>query len=472
MSPFVPAASLVHMPVDSQRAREIAERIPEGFTLGVATSSWQIEGASDQRGRSIWDDFAATPGRIVDGASADPACDHLNQIEADLDLVAGLGANAYRFSFSWPRVLPNGVGAPSRKGLDVYDRLVDNALERGLTPFATLYHWDFPSALHEKGGWLNPDSQHWFADYAHLMGEHFGDRVETFATLNEPWVSAFLGYAAGVHAPGEQNPAASLEVFYRLMVASGHGIRALHDAGVKSPGIVLNLTTVIADDHGVAEQAMQIDGLQNTMFLDLLAGRGLPEIVIDTTAEITDWSFVTPEGLDYAATPVSWLGINYYTPTRIASPGGSSERIVGQNPLVYPGVRDVAFVSREPKSAMGWEIHAESLTTTLLATAKRLPGVPLYVTENGGAFDDVVEVSGIHDTERVGYFADHLHAALDAIDQGVDLQGYFAWSLFDNLEWAEGWTKRFGIIRVVEGVQKRTLKDSALFLREVFSGHA
>jgi len=460
------------MPVDSQRAREIAERIPEGFSLGVATSSWQIEGASDQRGRSIWDDFADTPGRIVDGASADPACDHLNHIEADLDLVAGLGANAYRFSFSWPRVLPNGVGAPSRKGLDVYDRLVDNALERGLTPFATLYHWDFPSTLHEKGGWLNPDSQHWFADYAHLMGEHFGDRVDTFATLNEPWVSAFLGYAAGVHAPGEQNPAASLEVFYRLMVASGHGIRALREAGVKNPGIVLNLTTVIADDEGVAEQAMQIDALQNTMFLDLLAGRGLPEIVIDQTAGITDWSFVTPEGLEYAATPVSWLGINYYTPTRIASPGGSSERIVGQNPLVYPGVRDVAFVSREPKSAMGWEIHPESLTTTLVATHQRLPGVALYVTENGGAFEDVVEVSGIHDTERVAYFADHLHAALDAVDQGVDLRGYFAWSLFDNLEWAEGWTKRFGIIRVVEGVPQRTLKDSALFLREVFSGHA
>jgi len=466
---FLLATSVVDMPVDSQRAREIAERIPQGFTLGVATSSWQIEGASDQRGRSIWDDFADTPGRIIDGARADPACDHLNDIEADLDLVAGLGANAYRFSFSWPRVLPNGVGAPSRKGLGVYDRIVDHALERGLTPFATLYHWDLPSALQEKGGWLNPDSQHWFADYAHLMGEHFGDRVDTFATLNEPWVSAFLGYAAGVHAPGQQSPAASLEVFYRLMVASGHGIRALRAAGVKNPGLVLNLTTVIADDDSVAEQAMQIDGLQNTMFLDLLAGRGLPEIVIDATAAITDWSSVTPEGLDYAATPLGWLGINYYTPTRIASPGGSAERIVGQNALVYPGVRDVAFVSRDPKSAMGWEIHAESLTTTLLATAKRLPGVPLYVTENGGAFEDVVEVNGIHDTERVDYFADHLHAALDAVDQGVDLRGYFAWSLLDNLEWAEGWTKRFGIIRVVEGVPQRTLKDSALFLREVFS---
>lgn len=457
------------MPVDSQRAHEIAERIPPHFTLGVATSSWQIEGSSNTRGPSIWDDFANTPGRILDGAIADPACDHLNSIESDLDLIAGLNANAYRFSFSWPRVLPDGVGAPSSRGLGVYDRIVDNALERGLTPFATLYHWDLPSALQAKGGWLNPDSQHWFADYAHLMGEHFGDRVDTFATLNEPWVSAFLGYAAGIHAPGERNAAASLEVFYRLMVASGGGLRALRDAGVKNPGLVLNLTTIIAEDESVAEQAELIDGLQNTMFLDVLAGRGIPERVREGTSSITDWSFLSQEGLDLAAEPVDWLGINYYTPTRIASAGSEAGKIVGQSASVYPGVRGVAFVPKEPRTAMGWEIHPPSLTTTLLATAKRLPGVPLYVTENGGAFEDVVKPTGIHDQQRVDYYAEHLHAALDAVDAGVDLRGYFAWSLFDNLEWAEGWTKRFGIIRVEEGVPERRIKDSALFLREVFS---
>jgi len=234
------------MAVDIQRAHDLAARIPSDFVLGFATSSWQIEGSSQSRGRSIWDDFSETPGKVLDGATADPACDHLNHIPEDLDLIKDLGAKAYRFSFSWPRVIPDGTGSVSATGLDAYDRIVDGVLERGITPYATLYHWDLPSALQEKGGWLNPDSDRWFADYAHLVAEHFGDRIDTFATLNEPWVSAFLGYAAGIHAPGEKNAAASLEVFYRLMVASGHGIQALRAAGAKNAGLVLNLTKIIA----------------------------------------------------------------------------------------------------------------------------------------------------------------------------------------------------------------------------------
>ena len=457
------------MAVDIQRARALASRIPSDFTLGFATSSWQIEGSSASRGRSIWDDFSETPGKVLDGATADPACDHLNHLDEDLDLIRDLGANAYRFSFSWPRVIPEGSGAVSAPGLDVYDRLVDGVLERGLTPYATLYHWDFPSVLHAQGGWLHPDSHKWFADYAHLMAEHFGDRVDTFATLNEPWVSAFLGYAAGIHAPGEKNAAASLEVFYRLMVASGHGIQALRAAGVKNPGLVLNLTTIISEDDEVAEKAQLIDGLQNRIFLDLLAGRGLPEDVVEATSDITDWSFVTPQGLEMAAETLAWMGINYYTPTRVASSGADAGKIVGQGDSVYPGMSGVSFVPRNPRTAMGWEIHAESLTTTLITTAERLPGVPLYVTENGAAFDDVVSLEGIHDDNRVDYYDSHIHAALDAKDHGVDLRGYFAWSLFDNLEWAEGWTKRFGVVRVDADTQKRTPKDSALFLREVYS---
>jgi len=457
------------MAVDIQRAHDLAARIPSDFVLGFATSSWQIEGSSQSRGRSIWDDFSETPGKVLDGATADPACDHLNHIPDDLDLIKDLGAKAYRFSFSWPRVIPDGTGSVSATGLDAYDRIVDGVLERGITPYATLYHWDLPSALQEKGGWLNPDSDRWFADYAHLVAEHFGDRIDTFATLNEPWVSAFLGYAAGIHAPGEKNAAASLEVFYRLMVASGHGIQALRAAGAKNPGLVLNLTTIIAEDDEVAEQAQLIDGLQNRMFLDLLAGRGLPDDVVEGTSSITDWAFVTPQGLDMAAEPLEWLGINYYTPTRVASTGEDAGKIVGQGDSVYPGITGVSFVPKNPRTAMGWEIHAESLTTTLVATAERLPGVPLYVTENGAAFDDVVTHDGIHDLPRVDYYDSHIHAALDARDQGVDLRGYFAWSLFDNLEWAEGWTKRFGAVRVDADTQKRTPKDSALFLREVYS---
>ncbi|HAA79880.1 MAG TPA: beta-glucosidase [Microbacteriaceae bacterium] len=457
------------MSIDVKRAQEISARIPHNFTLGVATSSWQIEGSSSSRGKSIWDDFAETPGNVVDGATADPACDHLNHIPEDLDLISGLGANAYRFSLSWPRVIPEGTGKISRSGLGVYDRIVDGALERGLTPFATLYHWDLPSALQEKGGWLSPDSHQWFSEYAHVVGEHFADRVEHVATLNEPWVSAFLGYAAGIHAPGEQNPAASLEVFYRLMVASGHGIRALRAAGVKNPGLVLNLTTIIAEDEDIVPTSTIIDGLQNRIFLDLLANRGIPDDIVAATSSITDWSFVTSEGLAMAAEPITWLGINYYTPTRVASLSKNAGKIVGQDASVYPGVSNVSFVPRSPRTAMGWEIHAPSLTQTLLTTASRLPGVPLYVTENGAAFDDTVTETGIHDENRVDYYASHISAALDALDQGVDLRGYFAWSLFDNLEWAEGWTKRFGIIRVDAWSQIRTPKDSALFLREIFS---
>ena len=457
------------MSIDVTQAHEISSRIPDNFTLGVATSSWQIEGSSHSRGRSIWDDFAQTPGKILDGATADPACDHLNNIPGDLDLIQGLGANAYRFSLSWPRVMHEGVGKVSPAGLDVYDRIVDGALERGLAPFATLYHWDLPSALQDKGGWLSPDSHRWFADYAHLVGEHFADRVDTIATLNEPWVSAFLGYAAGVHAPGEHDPAASLEVFYRLMVASGHGIQALRSAGVRNPGLVLNLTTIIAEDDDIEPTASIIDGLQNRMFLDLLAGRGIPEDIQEATSSITDWSFVSSEGLAMAAEPLSWLGINYYTPTRVASVARDAGKIVGQDTSVYPGVSNVSFVPRSPRTAMGWEIHAQSLTTTLIDTAQRLPGIPLYVTENGAAFDDVVSEDGIHDNNRIDYYASHISAALDALELGVDLRGYFAWSLFDNLEWAEGWTKRFGIIRVEAENQERTLKDSALFLREMYS---
>ena len=446
----------------------MASQIPSDFVLGFATSSWQIEGSSHTRGRSIWDDFSETPGKILDGATADPACDHLNHVPDDLDLIRDLGATAYRFSFSWPRIIPEGTGSVSTGGLDVYDRIVDGVLERGLTPYATLYHWDLPSALQDKGGWLNPDSERWFADYVHRVAEHFADRIETFATLNEPWVSAFLGYAAGIHAPGEKNAAASLEVFYRLMVASGHGIQALTAAGVTNPGIVLNLTTIIPEDDEVAEQATLIDGLQNRIFLDLLAGRGLPADVVEATSSITDWSFVQSAGLATAAEPVSWLGINYYTPTRVASSGRDAGKIVGQDSSVYPGVSGVTFVPRNPRTAMGWEIDASSLTSTLVTTAERLPDVPLYVTENGGAFDDVVSEDGIHDDARVDYYDSHIHAALDAREQGVNLRGYFAWSLFDNLEWAEGWTKRFGVVRVDADTQARTPKDSALFLREVY----
>lgn len=458
------------MPEQISAAQELAARIDSKFTLGTATSSWQIEGDSAGRGSSIWDDFAAVPGNIIDGAKADPACEHINRLEQDLELMSWLGIDSYRFSVSWPRVLPGGGSKRSQAGVDFYDRLIDGLLAHGINPALTLYHWDLPSEIEAKGGWLNPDTAERFAEYADLMAGKFGDRVERWATLNEPWVSAFLGYATRIHAPGLGQPAAGLEVAYRLMVAHSKAMQVLRSHGVANPGTVLNLTTVVSDDPNCIPAVEHVDGLQNRIWLDLLAGRGLPADVVANTSHITDWGFVAQQELTDIAAPIDWLGINYYTPNRIVAAGVDGGKIVGQNNDVYPGTPgNVTFSAREPRTEMGWEIHAPSMTQTLVDTAARLPGVPLYITENGGAFPDrsIAEDGTVQDHDRVDYYHRHISAVLDARDQGVDVRGYFAWSLLDNVEWAEGLTKRFGIFRVDFETQKRTPKLSAHFIRDL-----
>ena len=450
---------------------ELAKRLPADFTFGTATSSWQIEGDSKGRGSSIWDDFAAQPGNIIDGTTADPACDHIRRWRDDLDLLSWLGVDSYRFSISWPRIQPDGSGQLSEAGLDFYDKLIDGLLERGIKPALTIYHWDLPSALGAKGGWTWEGIADAFADFTSVVADRYADRVERWATFNEPWCSAFLGYASKVHAPGAGNPAQGFEAAYRLMLAHGRSMEVLRSHKARNPGIVLNLTTIISEDAESREAAHHLDGLQNRLWLDLLAGRGVPQDLIDHTTDITDWSFVKSSELKEIAVPIDWLGINYYTPTRVSKPGANDAgKIVGQSGDVNPGTPPVTFTPRDPRTEMGWEIDASSLTTTLKQTAERLPGVPLYVTENGGAFPDKTVVDGtIEDLDRLDYYNRHINAALDAKNQGVDLRGYFAWSLFDNIEWAEGWTKRFGIVHVDVESQVRTPKASANFIKEVLA---
>lgn len=452
-----------------EKIPELAKRIPEDFVFGAATSSWQIEGSSTTRGSSIWDDFAKKPGNIVDGASGDPACDHLNRMEADLDLLSDLGVDSYRFSVSWPRVIPSGRGNPNQNGLDLYDRLIDGLLERGIKPALTIYHWDLPSELQATGGWANSEIYERFQNYTLVLAQKFSDRVFSWSTLNEPWVSAYLGHASGVHAPGIKDPKIAFEVAYRLMVASGKAIEVLRDYSAKNVGIVLNLTTVIADDSASQPAARHIDNLHNRFWLDLLAGRGLSDEIINSTKEFTNWDFVDESGLGFAAKPIDWLGVNYYFPMRVASkPAVGTGHVVGQSPVLFPGCPPVHFTPREPQTEMGWEIDPSSLTTTLKRIQTDLPDIPLYVTENGGAFPDQFVNGEVDDTDRVEYYARHLDAALKAIEDGVNLKGYYAWSLLDNLEWAEGWTKRFGIVRVSEDNLSRIPKLSFKYLKELF----
>ncbi len=438
--------------------------LPKDLEIGVATASWQIEGAVAERGRSIWDDFADTPGKILDGATGEPACDHVHRVEEDLDLLGWLGVDSYRFSISWPRVLPTGSGGVSAEGIGFYDRLVDGLLARGIRPAATLYHWDLPSPLQAAGGWTSRDTAERFADYTSVVADRLGDRVDRWATLNEPWCAAFLGYSAGVHAPGYRDGAAALSAAYHLMLGHGLATQRLRAAGARNPGVVLNLIPVRAESAEAADAARHVDGLQNRIWLELLAGRGVPADVLESTASVSDWSFVRESDRSVIAEPIDWLGENYYTVLRVAVGGGDADA-VGQDTAAFPGAPAFTFRPRPPLTDMGWEIEPSGLGDALRQAASALPGVPLWITENGMAAPDELIDGAIHDEGRVSYYRDHINELLSARAGGVDVRGYYAWSLLDNLEWAEGWTKRFGIIGVDSKSMERTPKDSAHWWR-------
>lgn len=447
---------------------------PPGFLWGAATSAYQIEGAvgEDGRGPSIWDVFSHAPGNVAGGDTGDVATDHYHRAHSHVALMADLGLRIYRFSVSWPRVQPDGAGAINRRGLDFYSRLVDALTERGITPMLTLYHWDLPAALQERGGWINRDTAGRFADYAATVHRALGDRVRLWITINEPWCVAFLGYSAGLHAPGVTDPAAALAAAHHLLL--GHGLavqamRAEHTLVKPQLSIALNLAPVRrAPESPEPGPARRVDGLRNRLFLEpILLGRYPPDVVEDTRL-ISDWGFVGGDDLTIAATPVDWLGVNYYTPVVVAGVTDPADE-----PSAYPGCEDVVLGCPEgPVTTMGWPIDPAGLYELLVDLHQRYPGVPLVVTESGAAFDDVVTDGRVRDAQRIRFLDQHLRAAHAAIRRGVDLRGYVVWSLLDNFEWTAGYQPRFGLVYVDRHSQQLIPKDSAYWYRDVMRHNA
>jgi beta-glucosidase len=448
--------------------------LPTDFLWGVATAAYQIEGAAaeDGRGPSIWDKFAHTPGKVRGGDTGDVACDHYHRYREDVGMMADLGVRAYRFSVSWPRVQPSGRGPANAAGLDFYRRLVDELLDHDILPWLTLYHWDLPQPLEDAGGWPARDTAARFAEYAELVHAAVGDRVRHWTTLNEPWCSAFLGYGSGNHAPGRRDRPDAVRAAHHLMLGHGLAVQALRaaDPDVQA-GVTLNLYAVSpqSDSPADADAARRIDGLANRFFLDpVLLGR-YPQDVVNDLREVTDFGHVRDGDLAIVSTPLSMLGINYYSRYVVAGPDGQDHTSeYWRKPTDWPGSEHVRFVGRGlPVTAMNWEIDAPGLVEVLCRVATEYPRLPLYITENGAAFADEPGGDGtVDDPDRVAYLAEHVAACQRAIEMGVPLQGYFAWSLLDNFEWAWGYSRRFGLVYVDYATQQRIPKTSAYWYQD------
>jgi beta-glucosidase len=439
-------------------------KFPDGFLWGASTAAYQIEGSplADGAGPSIWHRFVHTPGLTANGDTGDVACDHYNRYREDVALMKALGLQAYRFSLSWSRVFPQGTGPINEAGLDFYDRLVDALLEAGIQPLPTLYHWDLPAALDDRGGWLNPDVAHWFADYGEVMFRRLDGRVKRWATLNEPWVVTDGGYLHGALAPGHKNLFETPIAARNLMLTHGAAVKRYREVGQYEIGLVVNLEPKFpaTDSEQDRQAANRSDGYMNRQYLDPAFGLGCPPEM----AEIFGlaWRDWTPEELALAAQPIDWLGINYYT------------RGVMKHDDAMPPVR-VAYV-RQPHATYtetAWEVYEQGLTDILLWVKGRYGDVPLYITENGSAFyDPPAAIDGrVEDPLRVDYLKRHLRAIETAIGKGVDVRGYMTWSLLDNLEWSLGYSKRFGIVHVDFATQERTPKDSARLYSQVIASN-
>jgi len=455
---------------------------PEKFLFGAATAAYQIEGAAFEDGRtaSIWDAFARVPGAVVNGENGDVACDHYHRYRDDVALMKRLGLQTYRFSTSWSRVRPD-AGEVNPKGIDFYSRLVDELLAADITPWLTLHHWDMPQALEERGGWTSREVVDRFTEYALSVHDALGDRVQHWTTMNEPWCSSFLSYTAGVHAPGRTSIRDGLLAAHHLMLAHGSAVRALRERDASLDlGITLNLTVADAADPADPldiDAARRIDGQFNRWFLDPLFRGVYPDDIVrdirkvDAEA-IAAWQEAVHDGdLDIISSPLDALGINYYHGELLSGheqPGAEvnpheTEGQQRETASPFPADEGIHWVERGlPRTGMGWEVQPEGLTRLLQRVATDYSGdVPLYVTENGAAYDDEVDADGaVADAERTAFLRDHVAATLDAIEQGVDVRGYFYWSLMDNYEWAWGYAKRFGIVRVDYETQERTVKHS------------
>ena len=425
------------------------------FTWGVATSSYQIEGAATAGGRgpSIWDTFSRVPGAVINGDSGDVACDHYHRYNEDLDLIKWLEVNAYRFSIAWPRIFPQGAGSPNQAGIDFYDRLIDGALERGITPWPTLYHWDLPQALEDKGGWNSRATSERFAEYAHLMAEKFGDRVKNWTTLNEPFCSAWLGYLYGVMAPGIKDLQTAINASHHLLL--GHGLATQAIRSVASDlrvGIVLNLTPAIPLNEKDELAAKYADGFDNRWYADPVFKGSYPQDIVEGFGKEVP---IHAGDMQSISAPLDFLGINFYTRQTVTL--DESAKPLPYRPVMVDGVE---------RTAMGWEVHPESLTNIIMRVHRDYAPKEIYITENGSAWDDSVINDKVDDSRRVSYLERHLDAMLAAKAQGAPVNGYFAWSLMDNFEWAFGYSKRFGIVYVDYETQKRIPKSSAYYYRE------
>jgi beta-galactosidase len=448
---------------------------PSDFVWGTATASYQIEGAVDEDGRgpSIWDSFARTPGAISDGSTGDVADDHYHRYAEDIALLASLGMNAYRFSIAWPRVQPTGTGPANQAGLDFYRRVAETCHEHGITPYATLYHWDLPQPLEDEGGWLNLDTAAAFRDYASLTHDALGDVISNWITLNEPWCSAFLGYGSGAHAPGKQLGAETLKAAHHLLLGHGLAINAMRESrhSTSTLGITLNLYSVHAATESELdrEAARRVDGMSNRLFLEpVLSGSYPDDVLLD--AGVTEWFNDRAGDLTVISTPIDFLGINYYSRHTAAGPEDGVFSNPGV-PSVTPGSENVRIVDTgAAKTQMGWEIHPDGLVDVVQMAHERAPELPIFITENGAAYPDEVRPDGsVDDEERRQYFELHVGACADALAKGLPLKGYFAWSLMDNFEWAFGYSRRFGIVYVDYETQARTVKKSGLWFRDFLS---
>ncbi len=422
---------------------------PEGFLFGAATAAYQIEGASlGGAGSCHWDTFAATPGNVVRAEDGAIACDHYHRWQEDLDLVRDGNFDAYRFSTSWARVMPEGRGAPNPEGLDFYDRLVDGLLERGLKPYHTLYHWDLPSALADVGGWAHQDSPKWFGDFAEVISGRIGDRVASTATINEPWCVAWLSHFLGHHAPGQRDIRAASRAMHHVLLAHAEAVERLRAMGLGNLGIVLNFTPAEPTSNAPDDQAATArqDAIANRWFIEAITKGTYPEEALAGMAPHlpAGWQ----NDLEHICTPIDWLGVNYYTRGLIQQ---------GQGP--WPQIAEVD--GQNAKTQLGWEIYPEGLASLLARLSRDYVGdLPLYITENGMAWDDRIENGACFDPERMAYIEAHLAAALAALASGVNLKGFFYWSLLDNFEWAFGYEKRFGLIHVDFESLARTPKAS------------
>ncbi len=453
---------------------------PEGFLWGAATAAYQIEGAVTEGGRgpSIWDTFSHTPGRTFNGDNGDVACQHFKYIEEDLDLMKRLGLSAYRFSIAWPRVQPDGKGPANQAGLDFYRRLVTGVRQRGMLPVATLYHWDLPQALDDVGGWTVRDVTDRFAEYTQLAVDALGDEVGMWITLNEPWCSAWLGYGVGVHAPGRADLSLAATATHHLLLAHAKGTEVLRRSTKAPVGITLNLGPKIpaSDNEMDIAAASREDGSLNRLYLDPLFKGEYPEDMLEFGAA-HGARFDAVEAGDLAAIsqPVDFLGVNYYMTSVVADPGRLKEAqetgyFVPPTPQSSPLETVVVDRPGLERTAANWEVDPQGLTDVLVRVRDEYTNIPLYVTENGAAEHDYMGPDGVvHDPTRIRYLDQHIQAAKNAIDRGVDVRGYFVWSLLDNFEWAQGYSMRFGLVWVDYPTAKRTPKDSYSWYREVIA---